>query len=175
MGQDHKIDAHNETRPLQVVGIGDNPIIGKIWALTDPLCRSEGIELVHVEFQREQGGRTLRLYIDKPGGITLDDCTDISRQLGDVFDVKLETELSYRLEVSSPGIDRPLGKLNDFERFEGQLVKIRTKEPIEGQKRFTGILEGVEGVLIRLRINHQSIAIPFDRITKAQVMGSDGI
>ena len=147
----------------------------RVESLAEPLCAAEGLELVHVEFQREAAGRILRLYIDKPGGITLDDCTDISRQLGDMFDVKLETELSYRLEVSSPGIDRPLGKLYDFERFEGQLVKIRTKEPIEGQKRFTGILEGVVGALIRLRINHQSIAIPFDRITKAQVMGSDGI
>jgi ribosome maturation factor RimP len=175
MREDHKIAAQNEVQPLQVVGIVANPVIGRIWALADPLCRSEGVELVHVEFQREQGGRILRLYIDKPGGITLDDCTEISRELGDVLDVKLETELSYRLEVSSPGIDRPLGKLNDFERFEGYLVKIRTKEPIDGQKRFTGSLAGVDGAIIHLRINHQSIAIPFDWITKAQVMGSDGI
>lgn len=148
-------------------------MVGRIWVLAEPLCRSEGIEVVHVEFQREQGGRTLRLYIDKPGGITLDNCTDISRQLGDVLDVKLETELSYRLEVSSPGLDRPLGKLKDFERFEGQRVKIRTNLAINGQKRFTGVLEGIDGTDIRLLVNRQSIAIPFEQITKAQVLGSD--
>lgn len=148
-------------------------MVGRIWALAEPLCRSEGVEVIHVEFQREQGGRTLRLYIDKPGGVTLDNCTDISRQLSDVLDVKLETELSYRLEVSSPGLDRPLGKLKDFERFEGQRIKIRTNMAINGQKRFTGVLEGIDGTDIRLLVNRQSIAIAFERITKAQVMSSD--
>jgi ribosome maturation factor RimP len=128
-----------------------------------------------VEFQREQGGRTLRLYLDKPGGITLDDCTRISRQLGDLLDVKLEKAPPYRLEVSSPGLDRPLGRLSDFRNHIGQRVKIRTGESINGQKRFTGILEGVEGTDVRLHIHHQPLTIPFEAITKAQVVGSDGI
>jgi ribosome maturation factor RimP len=169
------MDADNGRQPLSVVGLTANPMIGSIWRWAEPLCRSEGIELVQVEFQREQGGRALRLYIDKPGGVTLDDCTQISRQIGDLLDVKLETELSYRLEVSSPGLDRPLGKADDFERFKGQRAKIRTALPINGQKRFTGILEGMESNVVRLQISHQSIAIPFDQITKAQVMGSDVI
>ncbi len=169
------MDGKNELRPHQVVGLRANPIIGQIWPLAESICRSEGIELVHVDFQREQGGRTLRLYIDKPGGVSLDDCTQISRQLGDVLDAKLETTLAYRLEVSSPGLDRPIGKLSDFIKFKGQQAKIRTAQPINGQKRFSGILDGTEGTNVRLQINQHPMAIPFDQITKAQVMGSDGI
>jgi ribosome maturation factor RimP len=168
------MEDRKEDQPHHIVGQGSNPIIGQIWHLAEPLCLGEGMELIHVEFQREQGGRTLRLYIDKPGGITLDDCAQVSRQLGDLLDVKLETAPPYRLEISSPGLDRPLGRLSDFDNYIGQRVKIRTGESINGQKRFTGILEGVEGTGVRLHINQQPLMIPFEKITKAQVMGSDG-
>ena len=83
--------------------------------LAAPLCEAEGVELVHIEYQQETGGRILRLYIDKPGGVTLDDCIIVSRQLSDLLNVKIETEETYRLEVSSPGPDRPLGNALDFE------------------------------------------------------------
>lgn len=169
------MDVNNDSRPLQVVGLALNPMVGTIWPLAESLCRSEGIELVHVEFQREHGGRTLRLYIDRTAGVTLDDCTNISRQLSDLLDVKMETEMSYRLEVSSPGLDRPLGKLNDFNKYKGQMVKIRSGVAIDGQKRFTGILDGVDGTNVRLQINQEAMIIPFDQITKAQVLASDGI
>jgi ribosome maturation factor RimP len=152
-----------------------NPMVSQIWPLAESLCRSESMELVHMEFHREHGGRTLRLFIDRPGGVTLDDCANISRQLSDLLDVKMETNMSYRLEVSSPGLDRPLGKLNDFNTYQGQRVKIRSGVAIGGQKHFTGILEGVEGTDIRLQINQQAVIIPFDQITKAQVLASDGI
>jgi ribosome maturation factor RimP len=85
--------------------------------LADPVCQSEGMELVHVEFQREPGGLTLRLYLDKPNGVTLDDCVAISRQLEDILDVHARDIPPYRLEVSSPGIERPVGKLADFMRY----------------------------------------------------------
>jgi ribosome maturation factor RimP len=99
----------------------------------------------------------------------LDDCARISRQLSDLLDVSLETEVSYNLEISSPGPNRPLGKISDFERFKGRRVKIRTSQPINGQKSFTGILDSVDGANIQLGINNQPIAIAFDCITKAQL------
>jgi len=84
-------------------------IAASVKDLAEPLCESEGVELVYVEYQPEAGGMILRLYIDKPEGVTVDDCIYISRQLGDILDVNLENAGAYRLEVSSPGSDRPPG------------------------------------------------------------------
>jgi len=139
--------------------------------IAEPLCESEGIELVHLEYQREPGGRVLRLYIDKPGGITLDDCTHISRQLSDLLDVcTTMPETGYSLEVSSPGINRPLGKEIDFERFKGNTVKIRTANPIEGQKKFHGLLQGISEGMVCIKVNEKNIIVPFQEITKARLV-----
>jgi ribosome maturation factor RimP len=159
---------------LQVVGISANAVIGQVWRLAEPLCRAENLELVHVEYQREQGGLTLRLYLDKPGGITLDDCADISRQIGDILDVGLESLPPYRLEVSSPGIQRPLGRLSDFERFKGCQAKVRTNRPLDGQKNFTGTLNGVSGCNVQLTLDKGSIAIALADIAKAHLINFNG-
>jgi ribosome maturation factor RimP len=138
--------------------------------IAEPLCEAEGIELVHAEYQREAGGRVLRLYIDKPGGVMLDDCVHISRQLGDLLDVSFENMEPYNLEVSSPGPDRPLGKKSDFERFQGNLVKIRTIRQIEGRKNFRGILSGTAGDRVSLLIDDKTVSIPFQEITRARLV-----
>ncbi len=93
-------------------------IAAMVKELAEPLCESEGVELVYVEYQPEAAGMILRLYIDKPKGVTIDDCIYINRQLGDILDVNLENAGTYRLEVSSPGPDRPLCKKIDFNRFK---------------------------------------------------------
>lgn len=159
---------------LQVVGITASSVIGQVWELADPLCRAEGVELVYVEYQREHGGLTLRLYLDKPGGITLDDCTNISRQLGDILDVGLESQPPYRLEVSSPGQQRPLGKLSDFERFKGCRAKVRTNRPLNGQKNFSGTLDGVSGSGVQLILNSGPITIALADIVKAHLINFNG-
>lgn len=163
----------NDITP-RVVGIATNPIIGRVWLAAEPLCRSEGVDLVHVEYQRESGGRTLRIFLDKPGGITLDDCALISRQLGDILDVALDMKESYRMEVSSPGIPRPMGRLDDFKRFQGCRAKIRTAMAIDGQKNFTGTLEGVEGEAVRLSVKDKAMSIPFADIVKAHLIQHNG-
>ena len=159
---------------LHVVGISANPVIGQVWRLAEPLCRAENLELVLVEYQREQSGLTLRLYLDKPGGITLDDCADISRQLGDILDIGLESLPPYRLEVSSPGLPRPLGRLSDFERFKGCQAKVRTTHPLNGQRNFTGTLNGVSGLNVQLILDTGSVAIALDDITKAHLINFNG-
>ena len=159
---------------LHVVGLSANPVIGQVWRLAEPLCRAENLELVHVEYQREQSGRTLRLYLDKPGGITLDDCAEISRQLGDILDVGLESLPPYRLEVSSPGLERPLGRLSDFERFKGCRAKVRTNRPLNGQKNFTGTLNGVSGLDVQLTLDRGSVAIALADIAKAHLINFNG-
>jgi ribosome maturation factor RimP len=149
-------------------------IVAKAWELAEPLCLSEGMELIHVEFQRESGGRILRLYIDKPGGITVDDCATVSSQLGDILDIKLDTEYPYTLEVSSPGIDRPMSRFSDFIKFKGQTAKIRTAYPINGQKNFKGILQDVMDDTIVLQTDAGTAVIPFREITKARLVNLNG-
>ena len=162
------------TETPKIIGAAENPIIERVWHLAEPLCRGEGVELVHVEYGREHGGRTLRIYLDKSDGITLDDCAGISRQLSDILDVGLETEGAYRLEVSSPGIPRPLGKMDDFEHHKGGQVKIRTIRPIDGRKNFTGILTGVSGSTVRLSVDSRPVAIAFTDIAKAHITHMNG-
>jgi ribosome maturation factor RimP len=144
------------------------------YRLAEELCLAEGLELIHLEYQREAGGRILRLYIDKANGVALNDCVNISRQFSDILDVHLKTDLAYRLEVSSPGVDRPLGKLADFERFRGQTARIRVKDPINGQRNFKGTLMGITGDTIHLQISAELIDVVFQNIAKARLVNYNG-
>ena len=109
-------------------------------ALLEPIVEELGFELVDVEYVKEAGNWYLRGYIDKPGGITVNDCETVSRAFSDKLDENDFIEDSYIMEISSPGLDRPLKKDKDFERNMGKLVEIRTYRPIEKQKEFCGIL-----------------------------------
>ena len=112
--------------------------------LLQPLVDSHGFELVDVEYVKEAGNWYLRAYIDKPGGITVNDCEDVSRAFSDILDEQDFIEDSYIMEISSPGLDRPLKKEKDFKRSLGKLVEIRTYRPIEKQKEFCGILNAYD-------------------------------
>jgi ribosome maturation factor RimP len=140
--------------------------------LAEALCKSEGLELVRLQYRREHSGRILRLFIDKPEGVTLEDCASVSRELGDLLDVHLPDLGPYHLEVSSPGPNRPLARAEDFERFRGQRAKIRTRSAIDGQKNFSGVLEGLSDRTVRMNTGRNTIAIPIDAISKAYLMES---
>jgi ribosome maturation factor RimP len=148
----------------------ERQIIGQIRLLAEGLCDTEGLELVHVEYRREQTGRVMRLYIDKPGGVTLEDCAAVSRELGDVLDAHLPELGPYHLEVSSPGPNRPLSQAKDFERFTGHEARIRTSAPINGQRNFTGVLAGVSGAMLRLATGEQTLELPLEGISKAHLV-----
>jgi ribosome maturation factor RimP len=149
--------------------------ITQITELAQPLLDSLGIELVELEYRKEGQGMVLRLFIDKPEGVTLDDCADVSRELSEILDVEDVIHGHYNLEVSSPGLNRPLKKASDYSRYVGRLVKIRTFEMVAddaGNKRktFLGTLLGFEGGVVSLRLNEgQSAAIPLDKIAKANL------
>lgn len=145
-----------------------------VGALADPLCAAEGMELIHVEYQREPVGWVLRVYIGKPGGITIADCTMISNQLKDILEIKLEDEIPYMLEISSPGPDRPLSKKNDFLRFAGEAAKIRTRHTLGGQKNFSGLLLGILDDYVLHMLDTESVAIPYQEITKARLVNYNG-
>lgn len=112
--------------------------------LLAPVVEGFGFELVDVEYVKEAGTWYLRAYIDKPGGITVDDCEAVSRQFSDILDEKDYIEDTYIFEVSSPGLGRPLKKEKDFLRSLGEEVEIRTYRPIDRQKEFTGILKAYD-------------------------------
>ena len=128
------------------------------------------MELVQIEYQREARGRVLRLFVDRPGGVTLDDCVQISRQAGDVLEVCLENMGPYSLEVSSPGTNRPLVKHFDYERFKGRRAKIKTIQALDGQKNFKGVLAGISEGLVKLSVEGNTITIPFMEIAKAHLV-----
>jgi ribosome maturation factor RimP len=109
-----------------------------------PVVQKNAFELVDVEFVKEGANWYLRVYIDKPGGITIDDCQTVSEELSDKLDEADPIKQSYFLEVSSPGLDRPLKKDGDFEKFRGELVEIKTYQPMDGKKIFEGELLGLE-------------------------------
>ncbi len=142
--------------------------------LARPVCIEEGLELIHAEWQREPGGWVLRLYLDRPGGVTLDDCAGFSRQISDLIDVNLDIDASYRLEVSSPGPQRPLGQASDFDRFKGHRARVRTAEPINGRKTFTGIVNGAEGDTVCLLVDGRPILFGFSSIKKAHLLNYNG-
>ncbi len=148
---------------------GEQIVVDRVKSLAEPVCAAEGLELVYVEFQREPGGRILRLYIDKPDGVQLTDCVGVSRQMGDILDVNMGDIGPYNLEVTSPGIDRPLAKAQDFERFKGNRARIRTNRPVAGQKNFTGVLLGISEGRVNLQMTEQTIAIPLEDIAKARL------
>jgi ribosome maturation factor RimP len=155
-----------------------NEIIREIEALVAPILADFGIELVDLEFKREGRDWFLRLFIDKPGGVTLDDCAAVSREVDTVLEVEDLIDTAYRLEVSSPGIDRPLKKPADFERFTGQLAKVKTRTLLDPDQRghrrktFVGELLGCDGALLKLRLTDKrggEIAIALDEIDKANL------
>ena len=154
--------------------VSEAQVRDRVWALAEPMCDAEGLALVHVEYRREAGGRILRIYIDKTGGVKLDDCVAVSRQLGDLLDVYLDEIGLYNLEVSSPGSDRPLGRETDFERFKGCKAKIRTHHLLDGRKNFTGVLMGMSEGSVRLKVDNKVVVIPFAEIQKARLINFNG-
>ena len=134
--------------------------------LIEKLVTQLGYELV--DFETVNGGQILRIFIDKGDLIDIDDCTKVSNHVNNVLSV--ETDYDYeRLEVSSPGLDRVIKKLNDFDRFKGQKIKIKTRFAIENRKNFKGTLSGTKGESIMIEIDNESLLIDFQNIDKARL------
>lgn len=159
-----------ESRDLDRARAKEQKVIQQVWSLAEPLCGSEGLELIQVEYQRESAGRILRLYVDKPDGIKLEDCVGVSRQMSDILDVNLADVGPYSLEVTSPGPERPLAKKEDFDKFKGNRAKLKTYQPMNGRKNFTGVLLGITGDEVSLQIDEQIITIGFTDISKARLI-----
>ncbi len=143
--------------------------VAEVEFLAKSLLQSEKIRLIDVEYRREPKGWVLRVFIDKQGGVTLDDCAVVSNQLGDMLDAKTNWDKPYHLEVSSPGLNRPLTKKKHFVYFEGRLAVIKTNRLVEGKKHFKGVLAGFSAGVVTLLVDDQPVAIPYDTIVKAHL------
>ena len=150
-------------------------VIQAVETLAGPALEAEGFDLIEVQYRRERGGWVLRLFVDRafetepsagvqtPGsGVTLDDCVTISKEIGRLLEAHDVIPGPYNLEVSSPGLDRPLKKLADFVHFTGRLVRVKTKSPVNGQRKIKGRLLGLENGLIKLEVNGQAFEVRLD-------------
>ncbi|MBI2988907.1 MAG: ribosome maturation factor RimP [Deltaproteobacteria bacterium] len=131
--------------------MGTDSAVTRVWELAAPVVANEGMEIIDVELRGDGGrrGRVLRLYLDKEGGPNVDDLARVSRQLSDLLDSQVVMDGPYTLEVSSPGINRALKKLEHFNRFIGERVRVRTREMVQGRRSFLGLLQQVgEGGIV---------------------------
>lgn len=155
--------------------IAKAPMDRRLAQIAGPVIESMGYELVRLRFQ---GGKRpiLQIMADKPeGGIEVDDCALISRQLSAVIDVEDPIEGAFTLEVGSPGIDRPLTRLKDFDAWAGHLAKLETLELIDGRKRFRGVVAGTEADEVLLEIEEGTIGLKFDWLADARLVMTDAL
>ncbi len=150
--------------------MGNSSIETRVQELAERVAIDHGLELVHAEVAGPDNKPIVRVFIDKPQGVTHDDCSEVSTHLGTILDVEDFIHASYTLEVSSPGLERGLYKRADYERFSGSNAKLKTRQPIGGQRNFRGRLLGLEGeeVIFEDRTSGR-VQIPLDLITKANI------
>jgi ribosome maturation factor RimP len=142
----------------------------KLSEMFEPVIESMAYELVCVELTGSGNGTILRVYIDADKGITVDDCKAVSYQLSGILEVEDPLQSQYALEISSPGLDRPLVKPEHFKQFVGDLVKIRSTEAVLGRKNFKGILESFDGEYLYVAVDNEVYEIPFDIVEKANLV-----
>ncbi len=147
----------------------DEKIIDDVSKILNLLLMEEGLELFDIQYRREGRGKILRIFIDKQGGVTIGDCTKISRELSTLLDVHDIVPGPYTLEVSSPGLDRPLKKPGDFERFKGKMVKIRTDRDIQERRVFVGRLLDFMNGIASVEVDGRTYLIPYSEIEKANL------
>ena len=148
----------------------EGSVAERVQKLAEQTAIDHGLELVHAEVAGPEGHPIVRVFIDKPGGVTHDDCSDVSHHLGTVLDVEDFIHSAYTLEVSSPGIERGLYKPSDYERFAGNLAKIKTRSPIKNQRNFRGRIVGLADSEVIFEDNTSGrVRIPFGDIAKANL------
>jgi ribosome maturation factor RimP len=145
-------------------------ITKQVSELIEPILNEMRFELIDVEYLSDGGRWVLRIYIDKDGGVTLDDCASISGELGDLIDIKNVIEHEYVLEVSSPGLNRPLKKESDFIRVIGKKIKLRTRMPVDGTRNFTGILKDFKEQKLALDSEGGLVTLAWSDIEKANLV-----
>jgi ribosome maturation factor RimP len=150
--------------------VGQGSIEERVRAIAERAAIERGLELVHAEVAGPEGKPILRIYIDKPDGVTHEDCAEVSLHLGTVLDVEDFIHSAYTLEVSSPGLERGLYKREDYERFAGRMAKLKSRVAINGQRNFRGRIIGIEGdeVVFEDKTSGR-VTVPFEQVVKANL------
>ena len=160
----------NKPGYLQNTFMQSREIVRKVEEVIRPILEVDRFEIVDIEFKLERGRWVLRIYVDKPGGVTVDDCADVSHEVEDIIEVKELVPFGYVLEVSSPGLDRPLKREHDFERFSGRVARIRTIEPIQGRRNFVGTIVGCKQGIVEIIDEEGRIQrLPLDNMHNARL------
>ena len=160
--------------------------VDDLWRLIEPPIEGAGLDLVELEWSRDPEGWVMRVYIDRPQGPTVpgssadadllllhvghEECERVSREISTLLDVSELIRHTYRLEVSSPGIDRPLRRERDFARFAGQQAKIRTSDPVDGRRNFSGVLLGAQDGNARIECDGKSYQLPLTLVVRANLV-----
>ena len=145
-------------------------MLEQVEELVSPVMSQLGYELVEREYVQDAGGWVLRLYVDKSDGVTIDDCARVSRGVEDLIEVEGLISGNYRLEVSSPGLERPIRRRVDFEKLSGSTIKLKTLNPVDGRSNYRGILEGLDGDEIVMAVDGMRYRIPYCELAKARVI-----
>lgn len=145
-------------------------IADRVAARVGPVVEELGFQLVDVSFLVERGRHILRIFADTEKGITVDECAFLSREVGNLIDVEDLIPHEYVLEVSSPGLDRPLKKSDDFLRVLGNNVKLRLKRPVDGRRHFTGRLKAYESEVLELELENGTVSLPVAEIDRANLV-----
>jgi ribosome maturation factor RimP len=151
-------------------GIARSPLVGRVQALLERVVERMGYELVGVEYVHQHGRSILRIYIDKAEGVTVHDCQMVSEQVGALLDVEDPLRRAYYLEVSSPGIERPLFTREQFARFIGRRARVRTSLAIEGRRNFVGVIARVDSEVVLLLPDGHLVALAVPQIEKARLV-----
>ena len=147
----------------------EREIVNRVRAIAEPMLLDERMELVDIEYRRESKGWVLRLILDKEGGVTLDDCTRVSQEVGRNLDVEDFIQTPYTLEVSSPGLTRPLKTEKDFMKYCNRLIKVKTVDPVENRRQFKGELLGVSQGQIEIKVEGEVFQISLSNVAKANL------
>lgn len=160
---------------VQLLKKEEDELIGEIWNILEPVIAAQGMEILEIEYRRESAGWVLRVFLDSERGISVEDCAQISRLAGDLLDVADVIQTSYHLEVSSPGIDRPLRRLEHFQKYIGDIIEVRTISPIQNRRNFKGELKEAspEGVIVECEAKGYSIPMPL--IERARLLYFESI
>jgi ribosome maturation factor RimP len=153
--------ARERRRLAQLLRKEEDELVSEIWNLLEPVIAAQGMEILEVEYRRESAGWVLRIFLDSERGISVEDCAAVSRVVGDLLDVTDLIPNAYNLEVSSPGIDRPLRRLDHFQKYIGYIIEVRTISPIQNRRNFKGELKEAssECVVIECEAGNYSISM----------------
>jgi len=145
-------------------------LVAHLWELVEPVIQAERFELLELEYRCESHGWVLRLFIDHEDGITVDDCARVSTLVGDLLDIRDPIVNQYQLEVSSPGLNRPLRKWEHFQKYVGNIVDVRLDTPVSNRRRFRGKLVNAGPEVISVACEGQVFDLPFDLLERARLL-----